>query len=157
MIEIERKFLVKSDNYKLNAINKNNIVQGYISTVPERTVRIRIKNNKGFVTIKGISNESGMSRFEWEKEIPVVEAIQLLNLCEKEKIEKIRYEVKSGTHLFEIDEFYGVNQGLVIAEIELSSETEVFEKPEWLGIEVTNNEKYYNAYLSKNPFKNWVI
>ena len=157
MIEIERKFLVKSDNYKLNAINKNNIVQGYISTVPERTVRIRIKNNNGFVTIKGISNNSGMSRFEWEKEIPVVEAIQLLNLCEKEKIEKIRYEVKSGTHLFEIDEFYGVNQGLVIAEIELSSETEVFEKPEWLGIEVTNNEKYYNAYLSKNPFKNWVI
>lgn len=155
MIEIERKFLTLSDEFKKNAFNQNRIVQGYLSSVPERTVRIRIKDEKGFLTIKGISNESGLSRFEWEKEIPILEAEVLLKICEKGIIEKIRYEVKSGIHTFEVDEFYGENKGLIIAEIELSAEDETFGKPNWLGREVTNDSRYYNSYLSKNPFINW--
>ncbi len=155
MIEIERKFLVTSDEYKTAAFAKNEIGQGYLNSTPERTVRVRIKGNKGYLTIKGKGNESGMSRFEWEKEIPVSEAKSLLELCEKGVISKTRFEIKVGNHVYEVDEFYGENSGLVIAEIELKSETETFEKPSWLGNEVTNNEQYYNAYLSKNPFKNW--
>ena len=157
MIEIERKFLVKSNDFKTRASAQNRIAQGYLNSTPERTVRVRIKGEKGFLTIKGIGNESGMTRFEWENEIPVKEAQQLLNLCETGKIEKIRYEIKVGSHVFEVDEFFGENDGLIIAEIELSSETEMFEKPEWLGEEVTNDERYYNAYLSRNPFKEWVL
>ena len=157
MIEIERKFLVKSNDFKTRAFAQNRIAQGYLNSTPERTVRVRIKGEKGFLTIKGIGNESGMTRFEWENEIPVKEAQQLLNLCETGKIEKIRYEIKVGSHIFEVDEFFGENDGLIIAEIELSSETEMFEKPEWLGEEVTNDERYYNAYLSRNPFKEWVL
>ena len=155
MIEIERKFLVKSDQFKAEAFTQNKIAQGYLSSLPERTVRIRIKGNKGFITIKGIGQQGGMSRFEWENEIPLDEAVQLLTLCEKGKIEKTRFEIKSGSHIFEVDEFYGENEGLIMAEIELKSETDLFEKPEWLGEEVTNDERYYNAYLSKNPFKDW--
>lgn len=155
MIEIERKFLVTSDEYKTAAFAKNEIAQGYLNSTPERTVRVRIKGDKGYLTIKGKGNESGMSRFEWEKEIPVAEAKSLLELCEKGVISKTRFEIKVGIHVYEVDEFYGENQGLVVAEIELQSETESFEKPSWLGNEVTNNEQYYNAYLSKNPFKNW--
>lgn len=157
MIEIERKFLVLNDDFKKEAFAKNEIAQGYISTNPERTVRIRVKGNDGFLTIKGVGNETGISRFEWEKQIEVEEARQLMKLCEKGTISKTRYEVKIGNHIFEIDEFYEENQGLIIAEIELKSETEIFEKPNWLGKEVTNDEKYYNAYLSKNPYKNWNI
>lgn len=155
MVEIERKFLVKSDDFKNQAFAQNKIAQGYLSSVPERTVRVRIKGKKGFITIKGLSQGKGMSRFEWENEIPVDEATELLKLCEKGKIEKTRYEIKSGNHVYEVDEFYGDNEGLVMAEIELNSEEEAFEKPEWLGEEVTNDERYYNAYLSKNPFKDW--
>lgn len=155
MIEIERKFLVTSDDFKAAAFAKNRIAQGYLSSVPERNVRVRIKGDKGFLTIKGVSNESGLSRFEWEKEIPVGEATTLLKLCEKNIIDKTRFEVKIGNHIFEVDEFYGENEGLIIAEIELQSETETFEKPSWLGKEVTNDNRYYNSYLSKNPFKNW--
>jgi len=155
MVEIERKFLVKSDDFKNQAFAQNKIAQGYLSSVPERTVRVRIKGKKGFITIKGLSQGNGMSRFEWENEIPVDEATELLKLCEKGKIEKTRYEIKSGNHVYEVDEFYGDNEGLVMAEIELKSEEETFEKPEWLGEEVTNDERYYNAYLSKNPFKDW--
>jgi adenylate cyclase len=155
MIEIERKFLVTSDEYKTAAFAKNEIAQGYLNSTPERTVRVRIKGNKGYLTIKGKGNESGMSRFEWEKEIPVSEAKSLLELCEKGVISKTRFEIKVGNHVYEVDEFYGENSGLVVAEIELQSETETFEKPSWLGNEVTNNEQYYNAYLSKTPFKNW--
>lgn len=155
MVEIERKFLVKSDDFKNQAFAQNKIAQGYLSSVPERTVRVRIKGHKGFITIKGIGQSSGMSRFEWENEIPLDEAQELLKLCEKGKIEKTRYEIKSGIHVYEVDEFYGENEGLVMAEIELNSEDEAFEKPEWLGEEVTNDERYYNAYLSKNPFKDW--
>jgi adenylate cyclase len=155
MIEIERKFLVTSDAFKDEAFAKNTIAQGYLNTNPERTVRVRIKGEKAFLTIKGKGNESGLSRFEWEKEIPVLEAQQLLQLCEKGTIEKTRFEVKSGKHVFEIDEFYGNNNGLIIAEIELTSEEEFFEKPVWLGKEVTNDNRYYNAYLSQTPFLEW--
>lgn len=155
MIEIERKFLVKDDTFKKEAFAQNHIAQGYLSSVPERTVRIRIKGNKGFLTIKGISNESGLSRFEWEKEIPIDEAKKLLLLCEKGVIDKTRFEVKAGNHVFEIDEFHDENEGLIIAEIELKSETETFNKPNWLAEEVTNDKRYYNSYLSNNPYKNW--
>ncbi len=155
MIEIERKFLVKDDTFKKEAFAQNHIAQGYLSSVPERTVRIRIKGNKGFLTIKGISNESGLSRFEWEKEIPIDEAKKLLLLCEKGVIDKTRFEVKAGNHVFEIDEFHDGNEGLIIAEIELKSETETFNKPNWLAEEVTNDKRYYNSYLSNNPYKNW--
>jgi len=155
MVEIERKFLVTSDAFKREAFAQNRIKQGYLSSVPERTVRVRIKGEKGFLTIKGISNESGLSRFEWEKEILIDEAEKLLLLCEDGVIDKTRFEVKSGNHTVEIDEFYGENEGLIMAEIELKSETESFEKPIWLGEEVTNDKRYYNAYLSNNPFKNW--
>jgi len=155
MIEIERKFLVKSNDFKEQAFAENQIAQGYLSSLPERTVRVRIKGKKGFLTIKGIGQQGGMSRFEWENEIPLDEAQELLKLCEKGKIEKTRYEIQSGKHVFEVDEFYGENEGLIMAEIELESETDFFEKPDWLGEEVTNDERYYNAYLSKNPFKTW--
>jgi len=155
MIEIERKFLVVSDTYKKEAFSKKHIIQGYLSSNPERIVRVRIKENKAYLTIKGSSNASGMSRFEWEKEIAVDEAKNLLLLCEKGVIDKTRFEVKAGHHIYEVDEFYGENEGLEMAEIELQSETELFEKPEWLGEEVTNDKRYYNSYLSKNPFKNW--
>lgn len=155
MVEIERKFLVISDAFKEESFTQNRIKQGYLSSVPERTVRVRIKGHKGFLTIKGISNESGLTRFEWEKEIPVDEAENLLLLCETGVIDKTRFEVKIGNHIIEIDEFYGENEGLIMAEIELKSETESYEKPIWLGEEVTNDKRYYNAYLSNNPFKNW--
>ncbi|RXM44264.1 CYTH domain-containing protein [Flavobacterium sp. YO12] len=155
MLEIERKFLVKSNDFKEQAFTHNKIAQGYLSSIPERTVRVRIKGEKAFLTIKGIGQHGGMSRFEWENEIPIDEAIELLKLCEKGKIEKIRYEVKLGNHIFEVDEFYGENEGLIMAEVELKSETETFEKPEWLGEEVTDDKRYYNAYLSKHPFKSW--
>mgnify|MGYP006332943155 FL=1 len=155
MIEIERKFLVKDDSFKTAALAKNHIAQGYLSSVPERTVRVRIKGNKGFITIKGASNDAGLSRFEWEKEIPLAEAEKLLLLCEKGVIDKTRFEIKLGSHVFEVDEFYGENEGLIIAEIELNSETETFEKPNWLGAEVTGNNRYYNSYLSTHPYKSW--
>ncbi|WP_304197283.1 CYTH domain-containing protein [Flavobacterium alvei] len=155
MLEIERKFLVTSEAFKKEAFTQNRIAQGYLSSIPERTVRVRIKGEKGFLTIKGTSNKSGLSRFEWEKEIPVDEARELLKLCEKGVIDKTRFEVKMGKHVFEVDEFYGENEGLIMAEIELNSESEIFEKPSWLGKEVTNDNRYYNSYLNQNPFKKW--
>jgi len=155
MVEIERKFLVKSEDFKEQAFTQIKIAQGYLSSIPERTVRVRIKGERGFLTIKGIGHQGGMTRFEWENEIPLEEATELLKLCEKGKIEKTRFEIKSGNHVYEVDEFYGENEGLIIAEIELKSETETFDKPNWLGEEVTNDERYYNAYLSKKPFKDW--
>jgi CYTH domain-containing protein len=155
MIEIERKFLVKSKTFLDDYTRCNRIVQGYLSSSPERTVRVRIKGENGYLTIKGKSNESGLSRFEWEKEIPITEAEQLLQLCEKGVIDKTRYEVIVGTHVYEVDVFTGENDGLILAEVELNSEEESFEKPEWLGEEVTKDNRYYNSYLSKNPFQNW--
>lgn len=153
--EIERKFLVKSDVYKSEAFEAVRIKQGYLSSVPGRTVRIRIKANKGFITVKGIANESGTSRYEWEKEIPVNEAEELLSICETGIIDKTRYNIYNGTFIFEVDEFYGENQGLVIAEIELTSENDIFNIPEWLGSEVTGDAKYYNSLLTKNPYTKW--
>jgi adenylate cyclase len=155
MIEIERKFLVNDDSFKAFAFTHNHIAQGYLNSAPERTVRVRIKGKKGFLTVKGISNETGTTRFEWEKEIPLDEVQKLLPLCEKGAIDKTRFEIKITNHIFEVDEFHGENQGLIVAEIELKSENELFEKPDWLGKEVTGDARYYNSYLSKNPFKNW--
>ncbi len=149
MIEIERKFLVTSTQFKTEAVRNTRIVQGYLSSVPERTVRVRIRGTQGFLTIKGKSNDSGTSRFEWEKEIPITEAEALLGLCEPGIIEKIRFEIPSGQHTIEVDEFFGNHTGLMIAEIELQEEQESFLKPDWLGQEVTGDAQYYNSQLSK--------
>lgn len=155
MLEVERKFLVLSDAFKSQTFEKKEIKQGYLSKDPERSVRIRIKGGKGFLTIKGKSNESGITRFEWEKEIPTEEAEELLKLCLPEIIRKTRYLVKIDGFVFEIDEFSGKNSGLLLAEIELGSENQDFPKPEWLGQEVTGQKEYYNAYLSEHPFSRW--
>ena len=152
--EIERKFLVK-EGFKQYAFTHTRITQGYLSSVPERIVRVRINGEKGFITIKGISNLSGMSRYEWEKEIPVNEARELLTLCEPGIIDKTRYLVQVGKFTYEVDEFYGENEGLVIAEIELSSEEELFDIPIWLGKEVTGDRRYFNSKLAKKPFSTW--
>lgn len=153
--EIERKFLVTSGAFKNEATKQTRITQGYLSSVPERTVRVRIKGDKGYITIKGVGNASGASRYEWEKEIPVTEVEELLTICEPGVIDKTRYEVKSGKFTFEVDEFYGENQGLVVAEVELSDENDQFDKPQWLGEEVTGDVKYYNSMLMKNPYTKW--
>ena len=155
MVEIERKFLVTSNEYLKAFTKQNRIVQGYLSSDPKRTVRIRLKGENGYLTIKGESNESGLSRFEWEKEISYTDAENLLSLCEKGVIDKIRYEVIVGVHVYEVDVFAKDNEGLIIAEIELQNENESFEKPTWLGKEVTGDIKYYNSYLSTNPYKTW--
>lgn len=152
--EIERKFLVKGE-FKSLAFRAERIVQGYLSSVPERTVRIRIKGDRGFITIKGKTDASGISRYEWEKEIPQGEAQELLKLSEPGMIDKVRYLVKVKEHVFEVDEFHGENEGLLLAEVELDSEDEAFEKPEWLGKEVTGDLRYYNAMLSRKPFTKW--
>jgi len=154
MVEIERKFLVTSNAFKSEAFNTYTIKQGFLNSHKERTVRVRLKNDSGYLTVKGKSTSNGLSRFEWEKEIPLVEAEVLLKLCEVGIIDKMRYEVKSGKHIFEVDEFFGDNEGLIIAEVELNSEDEYFEKPEWLGKEVTGDVRYYNSQLSKFPYKN---
>lgn len=147
--EIEKKFLVTGD-FKQDAYAAIRITQGYLSRVPERTVRVRLTGNKGFLTIKGVGNQSGAARFEWEKEISLSEAKALLELCEPGIIDKTRYLIKNadGIHTWEVDEFYGQNGGLVLAEIELSSEDEPFHKPSWLGEEVTGNPLYYNSSLT---------
>lgn len=152
--EIERKFLVTGE-FKLFAKDAVRIRQGYLSSVPERTVRVRAKGEKGYITIKGLAADGGLSRFEWEKEITLEDVKELLSLCERGVIDKIRYFVEVGGHTFEVDEFYGENEGLVIAEIELSSEDEIFERPEWLGREVTGDTRYYNSMLMKCPYKDW--
>jgi len=154
--EIERKFLVQGD-FKQLAIKSTKIIQGFLSSVPERTVRIRIKGEKGFLTIKGIGNKTGISRYEFEKEISLDEAKDLLAICEQGIIDKTRYIIPTNNNLFfEVDEFHGENSGLTIAEIELPTEDALFEKPDWLGKEVTGTIKYYNSAISKNPFKNWI-
>ncbi len=155
MLEIERKFLVKSNTYKELAKEQFEIIQGFLNSHPERTVRVRVTNNQAFLTIKGKSDNNGLTRFEWEKQIPKQEALQLLKLCEPGVIKKNRFLVPVNNYTFEVDEFYDDNEGLVIAEIELQSENEHFPKPDWLGEEVTGNVKYYNSQLSKHPFKKW--
>ena len=153
--EIERKFLVQSADYKKAAFSKTTMKQGYLSSVPERTVRIRIQGDKGFITIKGIGDSAGITRYEWEKEISIGDAEELLHLCEPGVIEKNRFNVRVGDHVIEVDEFDGENKGLVIAEIELDREDEAFEKPNWLGREITGDNRYYNAMLAKKPFRTW--
>jgi len=156
-LEIERKFLVNSQEFIDQATTKFVIKQGFLTKDPKRTVRIRVKNDQGFITVKGASNDSGTSRFEWEKEISAAEAESLLKLCLSGMIAKIRYEIPVGKHLFEVDIFQEENEGLILAEVELQNENEVFEKPDWLGKEVTGDNKYYNSQLSQYPFKNWNI
>jgi adenylate cyclase len=152
--EIERKFLV-SDAFKERASKATRITQGYLSSVPERTVRVRIKGDRGFITIKGIGNASGAARYEWEKEIPVSEVEELLRICEPGVIDKTRHLVEAGSHTWEVDEFHGDNDGLVVAEVELDGEDEGFERPDWLGAEVTGDARYYNSMLMKHPFTKW--
>lgn len=155
MIEIERKFLVTSEDFKTESFRKTRITQGFLNTDPERTVRVRLSGERGFLTVKGKSTDNGLKRFEWEKEISKPDAEALLDLCEKGIIDKIRYEVKKGKYIFEIDEFYGNNEGLIMAELELEHESDRFETPHWLGKEVTGDIKYYNSQLSQTPYKTW--
>lgn len=152
--EIERKFLVIGD-FKSQAFEQSRIVQGYISSARGRTVRVRIRNGRGYLTIKGASNESGTIRYEWEKELPLHEAEELMKLCEPGVIDKTRYLVRSGKHIFEVDEFYGENEGLIVAEVELNAEDEAFVKPSFIGQEVTGDVRYYNSQLMKKPYTTW--
>ena len=152
--EIERQFLVIGD-FKSQAFEQSRIVQGYISSARGRTVRVRIRNGRGYLTIKGASNESGTSRYEWEKELSLHEAEELMKLCEPGVIDKTRYLVRSGEHIFEVDEFYGENEGLIVAEVELNAEDEAFVKPSFIGQEVTGDVRYYNSQLMKKPYTTW--
>ena len=152
--EIERKFLVTGE-YKSQAFAHSRIVQGYICSARGCTVRVRLRDGRGYLTIKGASDAAGMSRYEWEKEISREEAEELMKLCEEGVIDKTRYLVQSGKHVFEVDEFYGDNEGLVIAEVELASEDETFEKPDFIGQEVTGDIRYYNSQLMKHPYTQW--
>jgi adenylate cyclase len=153
-LEIERKFLIKGD-FINQMKDSHSIIQGYLSLDKERTVRIRIQNEKSFLTIKGKSNADGLTRFEWEKEIDLTEAKEILKLAIGKPIEKTRYRIPIGNHVFEVDVFSGENKGLIVAEVELQSEDEEFIKPEWLGIEVSGDTRYYNANLVLNPFCKW--
>lgn len=148
--EIERKFLV-SGEFRQDSPESYRIMQGYICSDQDRTVRVRVRGDKGFLTIKGRSSADGLSRYEWEKEIPASEAVELMALCGSGIIDKTRYLVPFGRHTFEVDVFHGANEGLVLAEIELAEEQETFEKPSWLGEEVTGDPRYYNSMLSLHP------
>lgn len=152
--EIERKFLVQGD-FSKEAVNATRIVQGYICSLPGRTVRIRIRNDEGFLTIKGPSDEKGLSRYEFEQKIPLADATELLQLCEPGAIDKVRHLIPYGKHTWEVDVFHGANEGLTLAEIELSSEDESFDRPAWLGEEVSGDKRYYNSMLTKYPFAGW--
>lgn len=152
--EIERKFLVKGA-FKSEAFQAVPILQGYLSSVPERNVRVRLCGSKACLTIKGPATADGLSRFEWEKEINTEDARELIKLCEPGFIDKVRYLVRAGKHIYEVDEFHGENEGLVVAEIELGAEDEAFVKPDWLGEEVTGDKRYYNSSLIRYPYKEW--
>ncbi len=152
--EIERKFLVTGE-FKHEAYAHSHIVQGYICAARGRTVRVRIRDEQGLLTIKGAADAQGISRYEWEKEIPLDEARELMKLCVEGVIDKTRYLVRSGQHIFEIDEFHGENAGLLMAEVELSAVDEAFEKPSFIGKEVTGDVRYYNSHLMMHPFKDW--
>lgn len=154
-LEIERKFLVSNTHFKKEAFKKSHIRQGFLNSDKHRVVRVRCIDDKGYLTIKGISNTAGTSRLEWEKEIDLEDALSLLQLTEEGVIEKYRYYIQYDDSIFEVDEFLGDNEGLIVAEIELKDENDSYAVPDWLGIEVTGQEKYYNANLHKNPFKNW--
>lgn len=154
-VEIERKFLVVGDEYRRMAYSSDRIVQGYICRADGNSVRVRIRDGRGYLTIKGPSLDGGLSRYEWEREISLSEAEDLLLLCRDAKIDKRRYLVKCGNHTYEVDEFYGDNEGLVVAEIELSDKDEAFERPSFLGREVTGEARYYNGHLTRFPYKDW--
>jgi adenylate cyclase len=155
--EIERKFLVlPGEAFKGEAREATRITQGYLCSAPGRTVRVRIRGERGYLTIKGMSRDGGLSRYEWEKEIPLAEARELMELCEPGVIDKTRYLIDAGDGLtWEVDEFYGDNQGLVMAEIELPAADAPFARPAWLGREVTSDRRYYNSSLTKLPFTQW--
>lgn len=152
--EIERKFTVTGD-FRKGILRSYKIAQGYLSSVPERIVRIRIKEDKAFITIKGPCDPLGVIRDEWEKEISITDAEKLLNFCEPGILYKIRHEIRVGKHIFEVDEFLGRNEGLFIAEVELSEANESFEKPSWIGKEVTGDKRYYSAYITSHPYTEW--
>ena len=153
--EIERKFLVKDGIDPAMLGTTVRITQGYLCRVPQRTVRVRIKGDQGFLTIKGESSANGLTRYEWEKEIRLDDAQELLQLCEAGIIDKWRTEVRVGKHIFEVDQFLGENAGLLLAEVELAFEDEPLILPDWLGKEVTGDERYYNSYLAQYPFGKW--
>ena len=155
MLEIERKFLVLDDSYKQLSYGSFHIVQGYICSERGRTVRVRIRDERAYLTIKGPSENGGLSRYEFEREIPLEDGQQMMQLCEPGIIDKTRWLVKSGRHTFEVDEFHGENEGLVVAEVELSSEDETFEKLHFIGKEVTGDRRYYNSCLCVKPFNKW--
>lgn len=152
--ETERKFLVKSD-FSQQVLSAQRIVQGYISSQPGRTVRVRIRGKEAFLTIKGASDEKGLSRYEFEQKIPLTDAEELLKLCEPGIIDKVRNLIPIGKHTWEVDVFHGDNEGLIVAEIELDSEDEPFEHPAWLGAEISGDRRYYNSMLAKHPYKQW--
>ena len=153
--EIERKFLVLDDSYKHEAFSSSHIQQGYICSERGRTVRVRIRDTRAYITIKGPSLDGGLSRYEFEQEIPLDDARQLMMLCEPGIIDKTRWLVKSGNHTFEVDEFFGDNEGLVMAEVELDSPSDNPQIPHFIGKEVTGDRRYYNSQLRRNPYKNW--
>ena len=153
-LEIERKFLVTGE-FRDKAFQSSRIRQGYISSGNGRTVRIRIRDDKGYLTIKGPSDRAGLARYEFETEVSLADAEDLMRICEPGIIDKTRYLVRSGAHIFEVDEFYGDNEGLLMAEVELQSEDEPFEKPDFVGREVTGDRRFYNSHLRRNPYKLW--
>ncbi len=153
--EIERKFLVLDDSFKHEAFSKSHIQQGYICSERGRTVRVRIRDERAYLTIKGPSENGGLSRYEFEREIPLEDGQQMMQLCEPGIIDKTRWLVKSGKHTFEVDEFFGDNEGLVVAEVELAYEDEPYEKPHFIGKEVTGDRRYYNSCLCVKPFNKW--
>ena len=153
-VEIERKFLIKNDSWKTSVSHSTRIRQGYLAPLSKSSVRVRIEGDAANINIK--SATLGIRRTEYEYSIPMADAIDMLNnLCQEPKISKTRHHIQSGQHTWEIDEFYDDNEGLLVAEIELNSEGEDFEKPEWLGEEVTQDIRYYNVNLIKHPFKQW--
>ena len=154
-LEIERKFLVADDSYKAMAFHSDRIAQGYICREGGNSARVRVRGEKGYITIKGPSLDGGLSRYEWEKEIPASEAWELIRLCHGGIIDKTRYLVKCGSHTFEVDEFHGDNEGLVLAKVELADCNEAFERPAFIGKEVTGEKRYYNSHLSRVPYKLW--
>ncbi len=154
-IEIERKFLVTGDGYKAMACGSSRICQGYICRDRGRTVRVRVRGTQGFLTIKGPSADGGISRYEYETEVSLDDAAQMLRLCQEGLVDKSRWLVDYGGHTFEVDEFYGDNAGLVVAEVELSSPDEAFDRPPFLGREVTGDRRFYNSSLSLRPFSAW--
>ena len=155
-LEIERKFLVKDDSYKTLAFNHTHIAQGYIASAAGRTVRIRIRDDRGYLTIKGPSREGGLARYEFETEIALSDARDLMLICEPGVVEKTRWLVRAGDgHVVEVDEFHGNNDGLVMAEVELQNADEPFEKPDFIGQEVTGDQRYYNSFLRRYPYRLW--